>query len=216
MGEAVASPQRLAIVATHPIQHFCPQYASLACREDVELLVLFHSTQGLTPYHDAEFDRVISWKSDLADGFNWVHVPNAATLDAELDRFRPDWVWIYGYRSKVSRYAIRWLLRNRRVSCAYVSDSELRHHESTIGRALKLSMLRVILKRVDAFLTVGDANEEFYRRAGADNERFVRMHYPIDVAEMGSPGREETSNIRRTLGIRPSAVVILNVGKLVS
>lgn len=213
----VAAPRRLAIIATHPIQHFCPQYASLALRDDVQLLVLFHSTQGLTPYHDAEFERVISWKGDLADGFDWVHVPNARTLRTELDRFRPDWVWIYGYRSKVSRYALRWLLRNPHVSCAYVSDSELRHHESNIRRVLKRLILRVIFKRVDAFLTVGNANEEFYRSAGAGNERLVRMHYPIDILEMRrSQGSDGSSNIRESLGIRPNAVVILNVGKLIS
>jgi len=217
MGERLAAPKRLAIVATHPIQHFCPQYVSLAERSDIELLVLFHSTDGLTPYHDAEFDRVISWKTDLADGFDWAHVPDAKSLTSHLDRFRPDWVWIYGYRSKISRYALRWLLQNRRVSCAYVSDSELRHRESGIRRALKLLTLRIIFKRVDAFLTVGDANEEFYRHAGANDDHFVRMHYPIDLAEMNdSPKVNESVNMREHLGIHPDAVVILNVGKLAS
>ena len=42
---------RLAIVVSHPIQHFCPMYRSIAADPRVDLLVIFAEERGrdLTP-----------------------------------------------------------------------------------------------------------------------------------------------------------------------
>ena len=204
---------RLAIVATHPIQHFCPQYRSLAARDDLDVRVFFHTLRGLEPYYDEGFGRTVQWNSELVNGFEWTHTPDPSAFKDGLAKFNPDWVWVYGYRTIAAKRAFEWLLLHPRVSCAYVSDSELRHHESVWKRRLKMTAMRMLFKRVDAVLSAGDANDEFYIAAGIDRERLVRMHYPIDLDGMrkGSDCHE----LRASLGISPEALVVLNVGKLV-
>ena len=206
---------RIAFVATHPIQHFCPQYRSLAADPGIDVLVLFWTMRGLEPYEDPDFDRTVTWGQDLVDGFASRDLAGSrrAARDA-LDDFDPDWVITYGYRTPAARSAWRWAYRKREVGLAYIADSELRHAESLTKRTLKLLAMRVLFKRVDAFLTVGDANEAYYRAAGVPSDRFVRMHFPIELQTPTGPAKG--LEIREHLGIPTSAVVVLNVGKLIA
>ena len=43
---------KIAIVVSHPIQHFCPQYVSFAKNKDIELKVFFGSALGHKKYTD--------------------------------------------------------------------------------------------------------------------------------------------------------------------
>ncbi len=52
---------RIAIVISHPIQHFCPQYVSFTQNKNVELKVFFASTLGYKKYVDVNFGKEISW-----------------------------------------------------------------------------------------------------------------------------------------------------------
>jgi hypothetical protein len=98
---------RLAVVATHPIQHFCPQYCSWARMKNVDLQVFFASDHGLKPYHDRQFDKTIHWEG-LPMDFPHRFLPGATgrkvdgrldspELDEELAKFSPDALLIYGW-----------------------------------------------------------------------------------------------------------------------
>ena len=52
---------RVAVVVSHPIQHFCPRYLSWAKLPNVDLKVFFASDYGLSTYGDAGFDRDVKW-----------------------------------------------------------------------------------------------------------------------------------------------------------
>ena len=52
---------RVALIVSHPIQHFCPQYVSFAKNKDVVFKVFFGSALGLKKYYDPNFKKEISW-----------------------------------------------------------------------------------------------------------------------------------------------------------
>lgn len=105
---------RLAIVVSHPIQHFCPQYSSWARLDGVDLRVFFASRQGLDTYHDKDFAEPVRWEG-LALDFPHEFLPGAgdrpvtAALDApeaeeRLAGFRPHAVCVYGYAQPLQAF----------------------------------------------------------------------------------------------------------------
>lgn len=204
---------RIAIVATHPIQHFCPQYRSLSRHPAADLQVLFWSLRGLTAYEDREFDRVVSWDPEMLSGVDYLHAEGSAeVLDRQLDAFDPAWVILYGYRTAAARTARKWAQRNRR-RIAYISDTEERHQEPWHRRHGRRARMRAVFPSVDRFLTVGDANEAFYRACGVPDSRMVRMHFPIDPAMFEPP--LDPGDLRKALKVDRQALVVLTVGKLI-
>jgi len=218
---------KLAIVVSHPIQHFCPQYASLAKHPDLQVKVFFASALGHKKYVDESFKQEISWDNLRLDEFDHQFLneervlPADAGLDApELDEalamFAPDVVVVYGYFQKYSRRAYRWARRNR-VKLGYISDSELRQQRSAVKELLKYPYLRYYFSHIDFFLTVGDANESFYRHYGVRDSKIVRMHFPIDriFYDQCFPEREKLNReLRARFGLSDTDLVCSVVGKL--
>ena len=219
---------RLAVVFSHPIQHFCPQQTSWAALDGVGLRVFFASRDGLDAYYDREFDRPVRW-DELPLDFPHEFLAGAerrrvtAAIDApalahRLAAFRPDCICVHGYSQPLARRAITWA-RTAGVPVLMVGDSELRRKRPWARRAVKAVLLPRILNRVDRFLTVGDANEAYYRRYGVPDERFDRSGYPIDVTlydrVLGHHGRARAT-VRGEHGIPDHHQVLLMVGKLVA
>lgn len=219
---------RVAIVVSHPIQHFCPQYKSWSELQGVETMVYFASRRGLDPYHDVHFDKVIKWDGvtmDFAHEFldgtrtgSGADAVDFAKADERLTRWQPHIVVIYGYAQALQRWAIGWAIRSgKRV--AMIGDSEMRSRRPWTRKLAKYLWLRRHLRDVDVFLTVGDANEQYYRYYGAPDRKFVRSCFPIDRSRFEA-GLRDRAEVRRRLrakhGVSERQTVVLMVGKLVS
>jgi glycosyltransferase involved in cell wall biosynthesis len=218
---------RVAVVISHPIQHFCPQYTSWNKIENVNLLILFASNHGLAAYEDKGFGRTVKWdglKLDFpheflsdADGKAIGSSLDAADLADRLTAFSPDVVVIYGYSQTLQRRALRHS-KAANIPVLMISDSELRASRGWLKRIFKAVVLPRIFRKVTLFLTVGDANDAYYRWYGVRDDRFIRSFFPIDVqhydliAERKDECRQE---IREQLGIPAHHRVVLMVGKLV-
>lgn len=219
---------RLAVVISHPIQHFCPQYTSWAALPNLELKVFFASNHGLVAYEDKGFGRVVKWdgiKLDFpheflpgAEGKAIGNALDSTDLAERLSVFSPDGMVIYGYAQALQRRALRWA-KSASVPVLMFSDSELRAARSWAKRIFKLIVLPSVFRNASLFLTVGDANEAYYRNYGVPDDRLVRCSYPIDVRHYDSivARRDECrSQIRSQLEIPAHHKVLLMVGKLVS
>ena len=219
---------RIAFVMSHPIQHFCPQFVSLARSPLWEIRVFFASNAGVKPYFDASFGKEVLWTGlDLSFDHRFLNrgkdiqidgAIDAPDLDAELDAFDPDAVMVYGYGKKVNRRAYLWA-RRKHKAIIYQADSELRHSRQVLRRALKRLYLPSFFRHIDAFLTVGDANERYLEYYGADPSRFVRSSFPINV-ELFALAFEHrhglAERIRSRHEIAKDEVVLCVVGKLIS
>lgn len=69
------SRTRLAIVVSHPIQHFVHFYRALAAREELAVKVFFCSRIGMEKYFDRDMDTVIRWADDMAGSFDHEFLP---------------------------------------------------------------------------------------------------------------------------------------------
>jgi glycosyltransferase involved in cell wall biosynthesis len=220
--------RRVAIVVSHPIQHFCPQYSSIAGIEGIKLKVFFASRLGLEKYIDPQFKREISWGNLGLDTFPHEFLSNeviqadknidASSLDSALSAYNPELLIVYGFYQKLQRRALRWALKSG-VQVAYVSDSEKRQKRGWLKELVKYAFLSRYFKNIDYFLTVGDANEDYYRSYGVSDSKMVRMHFPIDIASYRNSYtcREKLrSETRSRYGISEGDLVMAVVGKLVS
>ena len=99
---------KIAIIVSHPIQHFCPMYASWASLPEIELKVFFASSTGVKKYYDPNFKKEISWDILYLDKFKHEFLNNgriiksgpsldAPELNDRLSLFNPDVVIVYGY-----------------------------------------------------------------------------------------------------------------------
>lgn len=218
---------RIAVVISPPIQHFCPQYTSWATLPGVDLKVFFASNHGLAAYEDKGFGRVVRWdgiKLDFpheflrgAEGKAIGAAMDATDLTERLLTFSPDVVVVYGYSQALQRRALRWA-KSTKVPVLMFSDSELRASRNWAIRAVKAIVLPRIFRNASLFLTVGDANEAYYRNYGVPDDRLIRCFFPIDIRHYDSivARRDECRNhIRSQLEIPAHHKVLLMVGKLV-
>ena len=219
---------RVAVVISHPIQHFCPQYASWSRLPGIELKVFFAARIGMEAYYDPDFGQEVQWKG-LALDFEHEFLPGAeertssANIEAEglddaLSAFRPDLVIAYGYSVPLQRRAIRWAKAND-AKLAMISDAELRTPRPAWKLAAKQLIVRQWIAKADAFLTVGDGNEAYYRAYGAHDSRFFRSGFPIDAAAMDAAlgdYQHRRTGLRDRYGIPGDHIVLTSVGKLIA
>jgi len=222
------STPRIAIVISHPIQHFCPQYASLAGLGIAHIKVFFASALGYKKYFDPGFGRQVRWGNLYLDKFDHEFLNDeaaprpdknidAGNLEAKLNEYSPDIVILYGYYQKLQRRAHRWASRTG-VKMAYISDSEKRHKRNGIWETIKYPFIYRYFSRIDFFLTVGDANEDFYKSYGVSRKKMISMHFPIDKRLYEKAFREKqllNAAIRAKYDIPENEAVFSVVGKLV-
>lgn len=222
---------RVAIVVSHPIQHFAPLYRALAKRPELTLKVFFCSRIGVMPYFDPGFGVEFRWDADLLSGYAsaflarseqvksvdfWsVYSPD---LESRLDEFCPDVVQVYGYAHRLALQAIYWCNR-RNIPVLQMSDSELVHFRNRVAQAAKRVFLPRLYKRINAFLTIGDNNEAYLRYYGVDPIKMFRSPLTTDEALFRSALEDRAairSRTRQALSIGDASFVALFVGKLIA
>ncbi len=209
---------RLTALATHPIQYHAPWFRALAARDDVDLEVLFEHLPDARAQGEG-FGRAFSWDVPLLDGYRW-HALNTAgrrsrlvalaALRARLARSRPQVTLLTGWQSAVL-LAAPLLARRAGARCLVRGESNaIRRRPRWLDRAH-----RALLARYDAFLTIGGANREFYRRHGVADDRLFACPYFVDNERFATgAAAADRSAERRRFGVPAGAVCFLFAGKL--
>lgn len=221
--------RRLAIIVSHPIQHFVPLYRALAATEDIDLRVFFASRIGSERYFDVQMQTEISWAMDMLGGYDHTFMPGAAaitgvsfwsinspSLTQALDVYDPDAVMVYGYAQVNALRAMFWARRRGR-GVIMISDAELRRRRLLSVRLAKEAIVRYLFRQIDAFLSVGDHNEDYYRYYGAAQEAIFRSPFTVDESALGAADANRSTiraNLRRSLNLSEDDIVALFVGKL--
>lgn len=236
MGNAQAAPlskkrKRLAVVISHPIQHFAPLFAALANEPSIDLKVFYCCDWGIKNYADPGFGKTFKWDIPLLQGYDHEFLPisrrpkdlgfrsvDNPEVSVHLDSFNPDAVWIHGYSQKTSWRAYFWAVRKGRA-ILYFGDSELLAPRSLVSRGFKRVILPAFFSRCHAFLTIGDNNENYYRYYCVPERKFYRGSFPVDIkrfqAVASSIGADDRREERKAMGLMPNALVALFVGKFI-
>lgn len=182
---------KIAIVVSHPIQHFCPQYISYSKSDQWKIKVFFASSLGFKEYESPGFGGKIKWGNLGLDQFPHEFLNNcepimpsrkldAIELNDRLSCYDPDVVVVYGYWQKFQRRAVQYAKCNNK-KIFFISDSEMRHNRSLFLNNIKKLYLKKYFSDIDAFLSVGDANEEYYTYYGVARDKFIRTPFPIGI-----------------------------------
>lgn len=219
---------KIALVISHPIQHFCPMYASWASIDGIDLKVFFGSNLGAVKYIDPNFKKEIQWNNLYLDEFNHEFLngdkilqsePNldAENLNKKLDEFVPDLLIHYGYFHKLAKRARAWAINNK-VKIAYISDAEHRQKRPLWKEILKFPYLYNFFRKEDYFFSVGDANEKYYSFYGVPKSKIKRMRFAIDIRSYDKAFEQKETlrnNFRNQYSIASQDIAISVVGKLV-
>jgi glycosyltransferase involved in cell wall biosynthesis len=226
-----SSCRRLAVVISHPIQHFAPLFRDLARQPGLELRVFYCCDWGIRDYADPGFGRTLKWDVPLLDGYESEFLPIAKrpvdlsyraidnpAVNARLTQFQPDAVWVHGYGHRTSWRTLKWANKNRR-RVLYFGDSELLAPRGWKSRLLKRLILPKFFSRCDRFLTIGDNNECYYRHYGVPGHKMIRGSFPVDVARfrgaVAALSLADRVELRKRFGLRPEALVVLFLGKMI-
>jgi glycosyltransferase involved in cell wall biosynthesis len=192
--------------------------------------VFFGSSAGLQAYFDPGFNAQIRWEMDLLGGYHSEFVAGADTNVSPLDpipasdlterlrRFNPAIVYVHGFYHPLCRAAFFWALWNRK-RIVYWSDSENRQYRSWLSLLRRQLMLRPLFSLVDAFLTIGDWNEAYYKSYGVPRRKLFRSPYPIDSSAIERALAERAryrAEIRQRLNVQGDALLAIAVGKLIA
>lgn len=217
---------RLAIVATHPIQYHAPWFRALAFRPELEIKVFFAQLPDPTA-QGVGFGEAFRWDIPLLDGYPSEVVPNARAkprlggffasstprIGERMREFRPAAVLLTGWNQLPLLQALR---ASERMSIPRLVRGESNALKRR-GRLVRL-LHRRLLRRYDAFLTIGTANAAFYSANGIPAERQVRCPYFVDNERFAAQAEQlaaTRSALREAWGVPQRAFCAAFAGKLV-
>ena len=221
---------KVAIVVSHPIQHFVFLYKGLAKRPELELKVFFASNIGVKPYFDQDMSVTIAWNIDLTGGYDHVFLPEADTITetgfkainnpsiwSALNEFKPDVVQLHGYAQLTLLRALLWC-KLHHVPTLLWTDSSLLFKRSAFKSALKKMLLPWVVNRFDGILTTGNNNADYYRSYGVNAKKLFPCPFTVDEAAFTAALANKIA-LRQTLRaqyqIADDTFVFLFVAKLV-
>ncbi len=219
---------RIAIYAPHPNQHFAPVFQHLSALPGIEFKAFFDSDAGASKYLDRDFGIEIQWKTPVTSGYDYKILSESqkgsgdsfqpkSDLLAELAKFSPHFLWVFGYNSANHLRALHW--GKRHSSVLFLSDSQLQPRRGLATEWLKALFLPSVFRWVDRFITVGPKNENYFSRYAVQKAKMVRGAYPVDIQRFakssGANGAERRAKLRAQWGIAEDAIVTLFVGKFI-
>lgn len=220
--------ERLAVVASHPIQYQAPLFRALA--ERVDLHVYFAHRQMPEQQGEAGFGVSFDWDTDLLSGYEHSFLDNRARrpgtqryagcdtpqIAASLTRGRFGAVLTMGWYLKSYVQA---LVAGRRLGLRSMvrGDSTLASRRGPLVGLVKRLLYPALFRRIDAFLVVGQRSRAYLEAFGVGAERMFWSPHAVDnawfasAADAARPGR---SAVRESLGVGADERMVLFVGKL--
>ena len=221
--------KKVAIVTTHPIQYYAPLFKLLA--QKIELKVFYTWGEASIEKFDPGFGKKVEWDIPLLDGYDFQFLENNAKNPGShgysgiknpaivkiLADYNPSAIivigWCYESHLKVLRYF------KGKVPVYFRGDSTLLDNvtiglKNKIKRFLRKTLLKWVYSHVDKIFYVGTASKEYYLWAGLKNNQLVFAPHSIDNRRFNIDKSIEAMEIRKSLLIDESAIVILFAGKL--
>jgi glycosyltransferase involved in cell wall biosynthesis len=214
---------KIALIASHVIQYQAPFFRLLAGEPDLDLEVIFCSTDGAKVYRDAEMQTTFRWDLDLLGGYRhrflrnfgfgegYTRLVNPGIVPILLFHRYDAVIFFLGWGTISSLLGIA-ACRIRGTPVLMFGDSSFPPPERTFRSRIRAGLLRTIFRLTDRFLVSGVLNADYYRHYGADETRFHLVPWAIDNArfEEGSrfaPGEREAMRARFGIGDNQMAIV---------
>ncbi len=222
---------RLAVIVSHPIQHFAPWHQEVAKLPGVELKVFFCCDWGIEQYHDPDFNMPVQWDIPLVEGYAHQFLPirnrpekldfwsvDNPEVGKALDEFNPDVVQLFGYARRTNWRVLQWANR-RGCPVLLYSDSNANDLPAAWKRIPKDIIVRHFYKQMSGALYVGDNNLQYHLNYGIPQDRLFPCVLPIDrrrlLARVGDRAAARIQ-LRKQMGIPEEAFLVMFCGKYIT
>lgn len=215
--------KRVAIFTTHLIQYQIPLFKKLA--KIIDLHVFFGSKQGLSSYHDKDFNKKIKWNIPLIKGYKYSILKNSNKNSLDSFFFNSsgikqaikknfDKVIILGWNNIFYLKTFFWCLYYS-SEIIIRSENNLYKKQTLFKKILKVIILRIFFKMINAFISIGSLNEEFYKHYGVKKNKIFRAPYSVDDNFFKKNKVQNKQIWKKNNNIRNQAKIFLFVGKLI-
>lgn len=217
---------RLAYFVSHPIQYQVPLLRRLSATPDIALKVFFASDFSVHGYRDVGFEREIRWDTPLTEGLDFKFLSQAPAtevnrvwggdIEGMLRAGSFDAVWVHGW---AYLWSLRVITAARRLNIPVIFRCEFNsQHYPPPGSAGKVKMCYLcwLFRKIDAFLTIGTLNREFYLRAGVQTRRLFHVPYAVDNEKFSlsnESGKKLKFELLRAAGVKSTTPILLFTGK---
>lgn len=217
---------RLAILASHPVQYYAPMFRELA--QNIDIHVFYAHSATPAQQAAAGFGHAFEWDINLTDGYSHSFLRNVSK--------RPGTDWFGGcdtpeiYNKLRSGafdavLALGWHLKSmiqgvvaaKRLGLPVLvrGDSQLSTPRSPIKKMVKAIAYPVLLRAFDVALYVGKNNLAYWRHYGFPEDRMYFSPHCIETERFSEGATPQARDeLRKRLGIAPTAFVVLFAGKL--
>jgi glycosyltransferase involved in cell wall biosynthesis len=222
--------QKLAIVATHPVQYNAPWFSLLSQSPVVEPKVFYtwgQSAEGAK--YDPGFGKIINWDIPLLEGYNYRFVKNTSddpgshhfrgiinpALTDEIRAWYPDAIMVIGWSFHSHLQCIRYF--HKRIPVFFRGDSTLLDEKPGIKKFIRRSFLKWVYSQIDYAFYVGQANKNYFMGNGIKEHQLFFAPHAIDNNRFAEPSAEfekKALDERRNIGINDNDLVLLFAGKL--
>ncbi len=219
---------RIAVVNSHPIQYFAPQYAFLNSQDDLDVTVFYLSDSSLRGAKDPGFGQSVQWDVDLLDGYRPVFISGAERrqpagffslvapqLWKAIRAGRFDAVLVHGHMYAANFIAMA-AAKSVGTKVFMRTETTLRLQRRRLKAVLRRSCLSLLYRWCDGVLAIGSLNAEFYRSVGVPDAKITIVPYSVDNARfiresMLTAG--ERQQIRADLGVTGSTPIVVYASK---
>ncbi len=224
--------QKLAIVASHPIQYYAPWFRFISLNTtEFQFKVFYLWDSGIVSAVDTGFQQSIQWDIPLLQGYDHEFIANTSsnpgthhfwglqnpTLLSQVSAYQPDAVWLMNYNyASLYRFISSW--NTRKAPLLFRGDSHHLFPRTGIKEKIRRKIVSTIYSRIDAFLYVGKANREYFSYHGVPDEKLFLSPHAIDNSRFISQATiaaQQAQEWKQELGIPHDHQVILFAGKFI-
>lgn len=226
------TPNRLAVLITHPVQYFKPVFQALAAYEDLKVKVFFGCNHGVKPSLDPDFGVSFAWDSAPTAGFDHCFLSESPLANlakpataiqlawkgcAQIRKWKADAVLIFAYSPLFITASTLMLAANGEKLLLRADGTDRAFQRGPWKSLLKDQLLRRYYCLFSQIFPIGSDSNDHFARLGVPPQRRKAVPFAVDVeyfqrqVEHWMPQRNE---LRRALQIPATAEVLLSVGKL--
>ena len=228
----VNKKHRLSILTSHPIQYQVPLFRKLAEHPRIDLTVFFCSDYGVTEKMDPGFGVALKWDVPLLGGYKYKFLRNFWPkpglgrfwsllnfgIVRELHKHKCDAIFLHSYSYATHLMAIS-AARLRGIPILVRSEPNLLVKISKLRGILKESLLPLLLKSVDACMSIGKLNRQYYQHYHVPKEKIFHMPYAVDnewFFEQRDLYLHRKREIKRGIGLDGKQKIILYLSKFLT
>ena len=216
-------PLRVAFVTTHPIQYQVPVFRELSRRPELDFTALFCQMPDARVQGDG-FGVDFEWDVPLLDGYRYEVLRNIAKrpsvtayrgcdtpeIAERIRRGGFEAIVVNGWVVKSCLQALR-ACRRLGIPCIVRGEANLLRPRPWWKHWLHTRLVR----QFSAYVYIGQANREFYKRHGAADDRLFPSPYCVDNARFSSASEDRAGllRVRQRWGIEENCVCYLFSGK---